>query len=193
MFRISSLLARKLRSAITLLKHRVLTFFCYAQSFLNPSLTIGKNCHFGKSIKLQGTDGGTISIGKNTSLSDGVQIIARGGNIDIGENVFIGIGAIMVCQSNVTIGDNALIAEYVVLRDQDHRFGSKPNQNPGYIIAPILIGKNVWLGTKVSVLRGSNIEDNVVIGAHSLVRGNIPSYSLAVGCPAKVVKKYPEP
>jgi acetyltransferase-like isoleucine patch superfamily enzyme len=126
-------------------------------------------------------------------LNDGAQIIARGGNIDIGENVFIGIGVIIVCQSNVKIGDNTLIAEYVVLRDQDHRITPRPNQNSGYTTAPILIGKNVWLGTKVSVLRGSNIENNVVIGAHSLVRGNIPSYSLAVGCPAEVVKKYPKP
>lgn len=193
MFRILSLLIRKLRSAISLLRYRVSTSSCYVQSFLNPALTIGKNCHFGKSVRLQGTDGGTISIGKNTSLSDGVQIIARGGKINIDENVFIGIGAIMVCQSNIEIGENTLIAEYVVLRDQDHHISPKPTQDSGYDTTPILISKNVWLGTKVSVLRGSNIGESVVIGAHSLVRGEIPSYSLAVGCPAKVVKKYPEP
>ena len=54
---------------------------------------------------------------------------------------------------------------------------------------PIKIGNNVWIGGNVIVLPGVNIGDNVVIGAGSVVNKDIPSNSMAVGIPCKVIKK----
>ena len=56
----------------------------------------------------------------------------------------------------------------------------------------IRIGRNVWIGDKVSIFGGVTIGDNVIIGAGSIVTHNIPSNSMAVGAPAKVVKQIQE-
>ncbi len=55
---------------------------------------------------------------------------------------------------------------------------------------PITIGKGCFLAANVVVTPGVTIGDGVVIGANSVVTSDIPSYSLAVGCPAKVVKRH---
>ena len=56
------------------------------------------------------------------------------------------------------------------------------------LTAPVTIGRDCWLGSKSTVLRGSTIGDGAVIGAHALVRGKIPKNAIAVGIPARVVK-----
>ena len=57
-------------------------------------------------------------------------------------------------------------------------------------MAPVKIGKNVWLGEGVIVMPGVTIGDGAVIGAHSVVNKSIPPACVAVGSPAKVIKKY---
>ena len=119
----------------------------------------------------------------------GAEVVARGGRIAIGDNVHIGRGVIIVSVESVQIGADTEIAEYVVIRDQDHDTDFRPIRLGGFKKSPTRIGIDCWLGSKVTVLRGSNIGDGSVVGAHSLVRGVIPPYTLAVGCPAKSVKE----
>lgn len=138
---------------------------------------------------LSATDGGIISVGKNVSFDRHSRVIARGGKITIGDNAHLGAGSIIVSNSNVQIGRDTLVAEYVVIRDQDHSLLSRPIRSAGFHTSAILIGDDCWLGAKVTVLRGSTIGNGAVIGAHSLVRGNVPPNTLAVGCPAKVIRK----
>jgi maltose O-acetyltransferase len=54
--------------------------------------------------------------------------------------------------------------------------------------APVLIEDNVWLGARVTVLRGAHIGEGAVIGAHSVVTGTIPPHTLAAGAPARVIR-----
>ena len=54
--------------------------------------------------------------------------------------------------------------------------------------SPIIIGSNCWIGAKATILRKSVLGENVIVGAHSLVKGEIPSFSLAIGIPA-IIKK----
>lgn len=116
-------------------------------------------------------------------------LICRGGHLVVKDNVFLGVGAIVVCLGAIEIGPGCMIAEYVVIRDQDHGMESLPVSRSGFVVAPIVLGGDVWVGAKASILKGSLIGDGAVVGAHSVVRGSIPSGSLAVGAPAKVVKK----
>lgn len=138
---------------------------------------------------LSATDGGVITVGKNVSFDRNSQVIARGGQITIGDNAHLGAGSIIVSNLNVQIGRDTLVAEYVVIRDQDHSLLSRPIKNAGFHTGAILIGDDCWLGAKVTVLRSSTIGNGAVIGAHSLVRGSVPPNTLAVGCPAKVIRK----
>lgn len=115
-----------------------------------------------------------------------------GNNIQI--NDFVHISAL----HKVEIGDGCLFASHVYISDNSHGYygggnASSPEIAPDhrpYYIAPVKIGKNCWLGEGVIVLPGVTIGDGCVIGAHSVVNKDIPSASIAVGSPARVVKKY---
>lgn len=116
-----------------------------------------------------------------------------GNNIQV--NDFVHICAL----DHVEIGDGCLFASHVYISDNSHgRYeggsnDSSPEIAPDhreYITAPVKIGKNCWLGEGVIVMPGVTIGDGCVIGAHSVVNKDIPSASIAVGSPARVVKQY---
>ena len=179
---------RKLQSAVVHFSDWIFTVWCYLKAFCNPAISIASNCSFARGVKLQATDGGSISLGCRVSLADGVQIVTQGGRIDIKDDVFIGVGSIIVSRESVEIGRDSLIAEYVVIRDQDHRTDARPLRLAGFNSSPIRIGNDVWIGCKATVLRGSSIGDRCVIGAHALVKSTIPEDMLAVGVPARVIR-----
>ena len=187
------IVVRKIRSVFSRLDDFLSTAYCYALVICNTALHVEKNCQFKKSTKLIATDGGSISIGKGSFLSEYVQIVAQGGHVVIGNNVFIGIGCMIISKSSIFIGNDALVAEYVVIRDQDHLTDSRPIRSAGFKTAPIYIGSDVWIGCKATVLRGAHVGDRCVIGAHALVKSRIPDDMLAVGVPARVVKRIESP
>ena len=63
-----------------------------------------------------------------------------------------------------------------------------PLARPVHSNGPIVIGKNVWIGDKVTILPNVTIGDGAIITANAVVTKNIPAYAIAVGCPAKIVK-----
>lgn len=180
--------SRKLRSVIVHVSNWFSTLRCHLCVFGNPAISIASNCSFGQNVSLRATDGGSISLGRRVSLAAGVQIVTQGGRIVIADDVFIGVGAIIVSTESVQIGRDALIAEYVVIRDQDHSTASRPVRLAGFHSSPVRIGNDVWIGCKASILRGASVGDRCVIGAHAVVRSAIPDDMLAVGIPARAIR-----
>lgn len=98
----------------------------------------------------------------------------------------------------VEIGNNVLMASHIYISDNSHGFykgeqQSMPEQSPikrSYYIAPVIIEDNVWIGEGVVIMPGVIIGKGTVIGANSTVTKSIPSASIAVGHPARVIKKY---
>ena len=133
-----------------------------------PGFTTGYRCRF----EMFGS-GITLCFGKNCKLGDNVHIVAT---------------------QKVSVGDNLLSASHVFISDTNHGDGTDnpltpPDERP-LTADPVTIGNNVWLGEGVAVLPGAVIGDGCIIGAHAVVKGTIPPYTVAVGSPARVVKKY---
>lgn len=181
------LITRKLGSLISRASQYKATLTCRLLSILNPKIQISPACKFGHRAILRATDGGSIKLGARTSIGCNAQIIAQAGHVVIGEDVHIGDGVIITCRESIHIGTDSLIAEYVVIRDQDHETHTRPIRLAGFRTAPIRIGRDVWIGCKASILRGVNVGDGAVVGAHALVRSYVPAGQLAVGVPARVV------
>jgi carbonic anhydrase/acetyltransferase-like protein (isoleucine patch superfamily) len=140
-------------------------------------------------VSVNATDGGRIVFGAHCSVDRNATLIAKFGSISMGEGGHVGIGTVIVARESIQIGANALIAEYVTIRDQDHLFdGSGITSQSGFSTAPIVIGNNVWLGAKVTVTKGVTIGDNVVVGANSVVTRDIPANCVAAGAPARVIR-----
>ena len=124
--------------------------------------------------------------GKGTIL---LQPRSRHAVIEIETQTIISNNASFVAMDSVRVGAGCLIGDSVTVMDCDshetdalwRRVGVGP-------VEPVMIGNNVWLGSRVMVLRGVTIGDNSVVGAASMVMRPIPANSVAVGVPAKVVR-----
>lgn len=157
-----------------------------AQAWLNPGISISPGCRFGRGASLRATDGGRIRLGPGVFVGPRAQLVAQGGLLTIGPSVHLGTGSILVCRAGIDVGADTLIAEYAVIRDQDHDTNTRPVRHSGFLTSPIRIGCDVWVGAKPTILRGVNIGDQAVIGAHALVRSDVPGRTLAVGVPARL-------
>lgn len=112
-----------------------------------------------------------------------------GYNIEVGENFFANMNCVILDGAKVRIGDNAFIAPNVGIYTAGHPLDAA-QRNKGLEYAyPVTIGNNVWIGAGVQILPGVTIGDNVVIGAGSVVSKDIPSNTLAVGNPCRVIRE----
>jgi len=144
-----------------------------------------------------------ISIGQGFTSGTGCRIEAypiegKGGSIRIGKNVQINDYVHITAIDSVIIEDNVLIASKVYISDCLHgSYVGEEQSNPAEIVKdrklshkPVLIKANAWLGDNVAILPGAIVGRNSIIGANSVVLSSIPDNSIAVGAPAKVIKKY---
>lgn len=119
----------------------------------------------------------------------------------IGDNCEMGDMTHIVALNKVEIGNNVLIASKCFISDTSHGAYSKkyektqsnPSESPNdrcLCCEPVIIEDNVWIGENVVILLGCSIGFGSIIGANSVVTGNIPRNSIAVGVPARVIKKF---
>lgn len=109
-----------------------------------------------------------------------------GKNINVGKNVFINSCCCFQDQGGITIGDNTLIGHNVILATLNHDFS--PNKRSILHPSPIVIGKNVWIGSRATILSGVTIGYGAIVAAGSVVTKNVPSNKVVAGVPAKVIK-----
>lgn len=107
--------------------------------------------------------------------------------IKFGRNAAPGTGPNQYIQGDngIIIGNNVRIGPSVSIISTNHDFDDILKST---ISEPIIIGNNVWIGANCVILPSINIGNNVIIGAGSIVTKNIPSNSIAVGSPCKVIK-----
>lgn len=139
-----------------------------------------------------GTD---IRLGERCAIGAKVHFLAgKQARITLGKHVFINDHSFLLALDEITIGDGTAIAEFVAIRDHDHRFGEGADvHGDEYLVAPVRIGANVWIAHGVVVVKGVTIGDGAVIGANSVVTRDIPSHCVAVGAPARVIRRLTPP
>ena len=131
-----------------------------------------------------------VYIGFNVTIEKYVWIKGSG-KIKIGNNTLIGRRTVIGCNNKIQIGSDCLLAENVRIQDTDHKFDDVNIliKNQGIVTAPVKIGNDVWVGYGAVITKGVIIGDGSVIGANSVVTHDIPPYSIAVGAPARVIRK----
>ncbi len=110
-----------------------------------------------------------------------------GKNIHIGKNVFINSGCCFQDQGGIVLGDGCLIGHQVVIATLNHDLD--PKKRGGMYPAPVVLGKNVWVGAHATILAGVTIGDDSVIAAGAVVTKNVPAGVVACGVPARVIRQ----
>lgn len=110
-----------------------------------------------------------------------------GKNIHVGENVFINACCHFQDHGGVTIGDGCQIGHNVVFATLNH--GLQPEERGITYPAPIVLGKNVWVGSNSTILQGVTIGDNVVIAAGAVVTRDVEAGTIVGGVPARFIKR----
>ena len=180
--------------------YRDLLYTMWIKNFIGH---VGKDVKIAKPCCLQGGGYEQISIGDNTDIQRCCIIgcWTKYGNqffepsVTIGSNCRIGeFNQISAC-NKITIGNGLLTGRYVYIGDNSHGSLSKleavvpPAQRKLVSKGEICIGKNVWIGDKVTILPNVHIGDNVIIAANAVVTKDVPGNCIVAGIPAKLIRK----
>ena len=169
--------------------------------------SVGEHTSFSRPLLLQGGGQRRIMIGSYTGFghhcvlgcwekyvsSDGVDYYEP--EIIIGNHCSIGEYCHITAINKITIGDGLLTGRFVYIGDNAHGGLSidesvvppvgRKLQSKGEVI----VGNNVWIGDKVTILAGVHIGDNVIVAANAVVTKDVPSNCMVAGVPAKVIKR----
>lgn len=177
------------------IKNKLFSFY-----ILNFVETVGEHVTIERGCVLRGgkyisIDSGT-TIGKDSIIScyDKHRGQSYTPHLSIGKDCHIGHYMHISCAFDITIGDNLLTGRRCYISDNEHgKFELKhlmtpPIERPLYSKGPIVIGNNVWIGERVTVLSGVHIGDGVIVAANAVVTHDVPPYSLVAGVPARIIK-----
>ena len=134
-------------------------------------------------------------IGPHVALSAGMvpgQSCVTSPVVKIGDRCLIGRGSGIVGHLAIEIGNDVWTGHHVYITDQNHGYENVdiPISLQTQPELPVTIGDGSWLGYGTVVLPGARIGRHVVVGANSVVTGELPDFSVAVGAPARVVKRF---
>ncbi|MES1217890.1 MAG: acyltransferase [Bacteroidota bacterium] len=167
-------------------------------------MTIAESSKIAESAKIRNfqNDRTKIILGSKTMLMGELLVFKHGGQIEIGNDCFIGEGTRIWSAKNITIGNRVLIAHNVNIHDQiSHPLDSKIRHddyklifekglqdNVDYNEKEVVIEDDVWIGFNVTILKGVKIGKGAIIGADTLIAENVPAFAVVIGNPARIIK-----
>lgn len=140
-----------------------------------------------------------VSVGNSSSIMSNciIETYEKDGkkpNLKIGDNVSIGEYSHITCTNNIRIGNGVLTGRFVLITDNSHgnlteeEADIPPLSREIHSKGPILIGDNVWIGDKATILPNVTIGKGSIIAANAVVTKDVPEYSVVAGVPAKIIK-----
>ena len=156
-----------------------------------PHIVLKGLVFLGRGVELECREGlGRLEIGRFTHIGDRTRIRCHEGSLRIGEKAVFGADNTINGYLDIEFGDATLLADWIYVCDFDHRYADihTPIKDQGIVKSPVSVGPETWVGTKVTILRGATVGRGCVLGAHAVVRGDIPDHAVAVGAPARVVR-----
>jgi len=149
-------------------------------------MQIGRGCHIGGRLKVAYPE--NVRIGDNVSVGTGVRFWSETpeGVLALGPGTSVARDCVLDFSGGLTIGPNATVSEQVIIYTHDH--GYDPNSQPSAY--PVVIGKNVWLGARATIMPSvSRIGDNAIVGVGTVVTHDVPADHVVVGSGDRIIAK----
>ena len=163
----------------------------WVKMFVNPVIhKKGKRSLIRKNVRLDIMPFNKFYIGQDSTIEDFSTINNGVGNINIGDRTRIGISNVLI--GPVTVGNDVMFAQNVVLSGLNHSFEdvTLPPADQPVTTSAITVEDEVWIGANSIITAGVTVGKHSIIGSGSVVTKNVPPYSVTVGNPARVIKKY---
>lgn len=143
---------------------------------------------------------GSVRLGRNVCIESDCLLVAHGGgSIEMGENSQLSQFSRIGAHGLVRIGNNVLTGPHVFIADYNHEY-----RNPEKAVifqgdtevrsfedgTSLYIGDDSWIGTNAVIVGNIRIGKHCVVGANAVVTKSVPDYSVAAGCPARIIKRY---
>ncbi len=163
----------------------------WVRNLLNPIVhQVSPRAIIRKRIRLDVFPFKKFVVGDGCIIEDFTLIANAVGDVVMGKKVLIGLGSKIT--GPVTFGDNILLAQNVIMSGLNHDFEdvTRAIVHQGFSVKEIRIDDGVWIGAGAIVTNGVHIGKNAVVGAGSVVIKDVPAYTVVVGNPARIVKKY---
>ena len=170
-----------LKKLITKIKCRISHINYQKGMFIHPLCSIQKS------------NGGVINCSEEIKLQSNTFVRAsKKGKLQLGKSSFFNAGTRIDCRNEIIIEDAVIVGPYVYIADFNHEYKNVDKKIKDQLLAigRIKIGKGSWIGAHCTIVGMVNIGKHCVIGANSVVTSDIPDYCVAVGAPARVIKKY---
>jgi carbonic anhydrase/acetyltransferase-like protein (isoleucine patch superfamily) len=197
--------ARRVRRALLVRRVQVLA----AAAGADVEVDVALDAQVGRGVRVEVTGPGRLRIGPGAVIGDGVVLQLKGGSIELGawsdvrrgavlnvsgrfvlgESTVLGAGSTVHCAHEVLVGARGGIGEYSTLVDTSH-LHTAPGRPVVYDTVPgrVVVGDDVFIGTKCTLARDAVIGDFCFVGAGSVVVGEVPARTFVSGVPARHVK-----
>jgi acetyltransferase-like isoleucine patch superfamily enzyme len=131
-----------------------------------------------------------LILGRWVHIGDENRLRCHEGTMRVGHKCVFGRDNTVNGYLDIEFGEGTIVADWVYICDFDHVTDDihRPIKDQGIVKSPVRIGPDVWIGTKVTVLRGTTIGRGSVLAANSVVRGTVPEYAIMGGVPAVQLK-----
>ena len=140
---------------------------------------------------------GRLEVGAHALFEPHVWITAPGdARVRIGLGTFLNVAVMVASHDLVEVGDHCMLANGCFVTDASHRFDDPDRPVPWQGFSskgPTRVGDNVWCGANVVITSGVTVGERCVIGANSVVTGDLPPRSIAAGAPARVIREVEYP
>lgn len=165
-------------------------------AFIHPTVVrsgdgavyVGRDARVGRRSELH-AHGGTIRLAPGVSVRADVKVITYRGGIDIGEAAVVVSYSMLYGGGGITVGKRVLIGNHCVISGLDHTYPGRARVTESPMReAPVVIGDDVWIGAFSLILAGVTVGEGAIVGSHSLVREDVPPYTVVAGQPARVIR-----
>lgn len=161
------------------------------------ALTLGRLCAIGSStlVDARGTLGVQLGdqsrLGSYGTVTTTSHLSRRGVGLSLGSGSGIGDFFHIGASGGVTIGSNVIVGPYFSVHSQEHNYSdtTKPIRSQGTREAPIVVGDDCWIGSKVTLLAGTTLGAGTVVASGAVVKGSFPSNVVLGGIPARIIRR----
>ena len=163
----------------------------WVRNFMNPFYhKKGENAVYRTNARLDVLPFNPFSVGSHAVIEDFAVINNGMGHVHVGANTFIGLYSVVI--GPITIGNNVIIAQHVVLSGLNHGYENiqVPIKDQPCTTAEIIVEDDCWIGANAVITAGVKIGKHAIVAAGSIVTKDVPPYSIVGGNPAKLLKQY---